>query len=565
MLRKASQCAWMVGCVLFTLGCGVEQSILDSESVGAGVEFGGILGENDRGVMGHRQLGSKDPKASATPEETDLPGGQEETGEEIAPETRVAGASKTRDPIEDPAEEPAEDPAVGPFEESAVGAADNPDGAAETMTSGEDANQASNVSVMEADGTICAMSGSAGDVVECSFRFATSTTGPWTWSAQAILPVAFQLKASWDAERLMFQALVDEHCFDVVGCFDISTVGSNAQPLSTGHMVAGFGPWESNDFQEKSDELALVVVNAGQTATPLTTATLSGAGDLAGDPEVLRARFLLLEDISLDAAESLTLTGIKVANAQPVALPVTLIDGVVVSGAWVPGGSQLEAALAVEETAPSAPEDAEAENNVVPEGTLEESFIGYTCAVSGLAGEQRECFLRVAASPVSSDGFDFLESAVASFEQSVVWDPDVLALEDIYDAFCWEDLGCVDQAVLASPEKSLSTGHLVDAVLYSGTTLVLDAASANRVEYLLLHTSNVSLPLTSATVNAAGECTGDPTVLRFRFTLLEDTDTDAPSVVSFEEVLAGNSMAFELGLTFANGMVLSSSLETESP
>jgi hypothetical protein len=54
-------------------------------------------------------------------------------------------------------------------------------------------------------------------------------------------------------------------------------------------------------------------------------------------------------------------------------------------------------------------------------------------------------------------------------------------------------------------------------------------------------------------------------VLRFRFTLLEDTDTDAPSVVSFEEVLAGNSMAFELGLTFANGMVLSSSLETESP
>ncbi len=138
----------------------------------------------------------------------------------------------------------------------------------------------------------CALSGSAGSVVDCWVNVAKRSGQPASGAQFFIV---------YDSSLLAFQKLADELCIPGFGCMEIDL--STAGALTSGHSVSynppAFADWDTN-IVDPANGLAggeVLIAHLQAPATPLTNATEAPDGSIAGDPKVLKATFLLNVDI----------------------------------------------------------------------------------------------------------------------------------------------------------------------------------------------------------------------------------------------------------------------------
>ena len=168
----------------------------------------------------------------------------------------------------------------------------------------------------------CSLIGGMQDQIDCPIRLAAE-------SASVPPATALEMVLGYPTDRVRIIGFFDELCFDQVGCFDQAVAGPGALPLSTGHQVSiaptSFDAWAGSG--------AAIIVHPGAPYTELTDAFYNESGALVGDPIVLRVRFELLSPAPASAPVLITLGELSAADADAFSLPVTLQDGIIVSGA----------------------------------------------------------------------------------------------------------------------------------------------------------------------------------------------------------------------------------------
>ena len=167
--------------------------------------------------------------------------------------------------------------------------------------------------------TLCALSGSAGDTVDCSLRVAASSDAPDNYAT------AFQGNIVWDNTKLTVDNFYDSY-FCPAPCIEDPVGSAGVLPfgLSTGHSLTT-SPDTPADWQA-AGKVSVVIVNTSNPGAKLTDAYLDASGSVVNDPEFVRLRFTLAVDVPasdpvLVQAED---TSLVLSNAVPQTLDRTV-------------------------------------------------------------------------------------------------------------------------------------------------------------------------------------------------------------------------------------------------
>ena len=190
----------------------------------------------------------------------------------------------------------------------------------------------------------CSITGEAGTVWECPLSLASQdplepkTTG-------------MQFAMEFDASRISLIGIVDDVCYENVGCFEVSVAGAGAFPLSSGHSITmaplTLASWAADPCSQESDcpgntecneggcfETggfgALVIVHIAVPTKPLTDAVFNEDGTTTGEPEILRFQFEVLESSSTPFP--LYLTSVVAAAGSTESLDVIITEGLILTG-----------------------------------------------------------------------------------------------------------------------------------------------------------------------------------------------------------------------------------------
>lgn len=154
------------------------------------------------------------------------------------------------------------------------------------------------------EGVLCAVYGSAGSTVDCPLHLASV-------SPDAPPITAVQLVVTYGSELAEFGGFFDNFCTDgfPLTCMDVKVPPNNLWP--SGHEVK-FLPKEPPEWKGEGQ---VVIHNLVNPMAPVTPA-LVVAGQLVGDSEIMRARFVLKSDIDPSSPLFLMATDIFAGSAD---------------------------------------------------------------------------------------------------------------------------------------------------------------------------------------------------------------------------------------------------------
>jgi hypothetical protein len=158
---------------------------------------------------------------------------------------------------------------------------------------------------------------------------------------------------AFDASRGALANFYDVLCFGAVGCFTLPVGGGSAMTLSTGHTLVmaptSPGAWNAKTCSTAADCTsgkcaaglcggsggfgALMFINFGSPATPLSKAWIGSDSSIQGDPLVVEAHFTLLADATPSSPFVVQVGAIQGASAGSLSVNGTVKNGVIVTSA----------------------------------------------------------------------------------------------------------------------------------------------------------------------------------------------------------------------------------------
>jgi hypothetical protein len=168
---------------------------------------------------------------------------------------------------------------------------------------------------------------------------------------------------------------------------------------------------------------------------------------------------------------------------------------------------------------------------------------GYVCDLSGAKDALVDCAVTVARASE-------LDPPATGIEFAVTYDESKLLLDNFYDELCFEGFGCFDVTVTGAGSTPLSTGHSVAIA----PTKVENWAGQGAV--VIVNTSDPTVALSDAHLEGDGEVSGDPTVVRLRFKLLQDITEASPEQVELAELVSSDADAFTLVSEIINAVIV---------
>lgn len=187
------------------------------------------------------------------------------------------------------------------------------------------------------EGLLCALSGVAGDTVDCPLQFAAAT-------AETAPLSGIQFALEFNANHLGFVGNFGELCTSESSCFEYSippaSVGNGFNLAMAGVDEVAAEPCPPNPALcpvESScvngtcvgtgGSLTYVVVNFFAPTSPMTDAVVSPDGSIAGDPVFVTIRFELLGDVASGSPD-----GHVQIQTLGLPMPAEIVDGVIVYG-----------------------------------------------------------------------------------------------------------------------------------------------------------------------------------------------------------------------------------------
>jgi hypothetical protein len=177
---------------------------------------------------------------------------------------------------------------------------------------------------------LCALSGSAGDLVDCPLRLVRN-------DSQSLPATNLQFGLQYDTSIASFNGVFGENCYDEIGCFEESVVGPGAKTLPTGHSftTAPLSPenWDGN--------VLFLLSNLSNPAGAITDAYQDLNGANIGETAFALARFQLQIDIPIDGPlyvnyDPSLFSGSAAlpleAGGQVYEVPLSAVNGTMVSG-----------------------------------------------------------------------------------------------------------------------------------------------------------------------------------------------------------------------------------------
>jgi hypothetical protein len=172
------------------------------------------------------------------------------------------------------------------------------------------------------------------------------------------------------------------------------------------------------------------------------------------------------------------------------------------------------------------------------------------CIVTGSSGATVDCQFRVAAASLAQRNV-FIGQATG-MEAGVQYDPSALGLVNFYALKCFPSYGCFDLAATGSGATTLPGGHTLS--IYPSNTSLWNGNGG----MVIANFSNPQAAISPAYLAADGATiTGDPLVLKMRFTLKKNLPSGTP--VLLNGVLGANANTIGLKtLLRPDGLIVTS-------
>ncbi|GMV38350.1 MAG: hypothetical protein AMXMBFR64_00660 [Myxococcales bacterium] len=167
--------------------------------------------------------------------------------------------------------------------------------------------------------TFCTVFGVKGATVDCSLRIARA-------SEAEPVPTGLEFTLSYDTAALTLDNFYSRWCFGP-NCFDVPATGAGSTSLQSGHSVS-IAPTKIADW---SGFGGVIIVNAGDPTSPLSTAWLDEQGEVVGNPVFLTVRFVLAADIDEGAPASVDLDVSVATDGIAQSLVADLIKGIIIT------------------------------------------------------------------------------------------------------------------------------------------------------------------------------------------------------------------------------------------
>lgn len=170
-------------------------------------------------------------------------------------------------------------------------------------------------------GSICAVSGVVGQIVDCEIRLARV-------SVQSQLATALQGVLEYDPQALKLDNFYDTNCYQGIGCFEVPCAGSQAKPLSSGHSMST-APLTPSAW---NGAVGMVIANISDPTIPLTDATLMADGKtVQGDSLFVLARFVIQKPLVQQMPSLVTIIKTLGSSAGAVSLPASIQNQIIVT------------------------------------------------------------------------------------------------------------------------------------------------------------------------------------------------------------------------------------------
>ena len=168
---------------------------------------------------------------------------------------------------------------------------------------------------------------------------------------------------------------------------------------------------------------------------------------------------------------------------------------------------------------------------------------GFVCDLSGATGETVTCMVRIARQTEA-------DPPPTGIEFAMDYDKTKLQLDNFYDELCFPGFGCFETSVTGTGSTPLSTGHAVSIA----PTKVASWAGTGAV--VIVNTSDPTVPLSDAWLDAGGVLQGDADVVRVKFKLLSDISAGAPAQVKLTELVSADGEANTLVSEIINAIIV---------
>ncbi len=165
-------------------------------------------------------------------------------------------------------------------------------------------------------GTLCALSGKAGEAVDCPVRVAVGEDG--------IPARALQGTLHFDASALEFKGFVQEVCPKAGQCIEQPLSGERPTLAATGHTLA-IAPKNVADWKGKG---SFILANFSNPKAALSVARV---GTDAAQKPLFKARFVLKRDVPASQAATVSIDKVLGADDTAREVPVSVENGLLVT------------------------------------------------------------------------------------------------------------------------------------------------------------------------------------------------------------------------------------------
>lgn len=359
---------------------------------------------------------------------------------------------------------------------------------------------------------LCAVSGIAGDVVECTLEVARTAEGAPT-------PGALSFALAWDPESIGAIGVSDP----AMPAPEPGNLPPTSVTRASGHEVEMVTPIA---LASLTGEAHFVAEHPAGPSTGLNAAWAPGASDVVGDPELIRFHFFLIEDVAADAPTVVALTAPMGLGPAAEPLVATMVASESADKLVLLGPTSCDTAADCVDEDPATGVSTCVDGTCIGGGyNLDCAVPG--CVVSGTAGDTVVCPFRLARETVGGD-------LPVGLEFDIGYDAGALALLQTFDTVVLDEV----TTQVPVPPGSLSSGHSIATFPPSGV------ASWDGIGSVVVSSADGLGPAVSeAYLDSIGglQTPAESVWMQLEVQLLADIPAQAPEFICWSNIVATNA------------------------